>query len=157
MTPDISKSHSFVPLQFQASPWAAVPALILWSWSDSLFGSAGGVMGFLVLVCCLVIHELGHLALARANNVPVKAIGFSPLGSFIRRGRSESPTAELLISLAGPGASILLAIAFLVESSAMAHWLAHINLIIAGSNLLPVKGCDGYRALLALRAMLAGG
>ncbi len=156
MIPSIGKSLSFVPLQFQVSPWAAVPALILWSWSDSLFGSAGGVMGFLVLACCLVIHELGHLVLARANNVPVNAIGFSPLGSFIRRGRSESPTAELLISLAGPSASIVLAVAFLAGSSAMSHWLAHVNLIIAGSNLLPLKGCDGYRAFLAVRTIVTG-
>jgi hypothetical protein len=41
-------------LQIQASPWAAIPGLILWSWSDSLFGTFGGIAAFLVLVSSLV-------------------------------------------------------------------------------------------------------
>jgi len=141
-------------LQVQANPWAAGTALVLWSWSDSLFGTVGGITAFVVLVGSLVIHELGHIALARANNVPVKAIGFSPAGSYIRRERAPSPLAELAITLAGPAASVLLAIVFLSYSSATSHWLGRMNLVIAGSNLLPLKGCDGYRALLAVRSIL---
>jgi Zn-dependent protease len=160
MAPLIARAFNSVrlltSLQVQANPWAAVPALILWSWSDSLFGTVGGITAFVVLVGSLVIHELGHIALATANNVPVKAIGFSPAGSYIRRERAPSPLAELAITLAGPAASVLLAIVFLSGSSGTSHWLGKMNLVIAGSNLLPLKGCDGYRALLAVRAILLG-
>jgi Zn-dependent protease len=156
----IAKMLTFIrvlgSLQIQASPWATIPGLILWSWSDSLFGTFGGIAAFLVLVSSLVIHELGHIALAAANNVPVQALGFSPAGSYIKRASAKSPLVELGISIAGPMASMLLAILFLAGSSTISRWLGSMNLIIAGSNLLPVRGCDGHRAWVAMRKVIAG-
>ncbi len=74
------------------------------------------------------------------------ALGFSGVGTYIRRKQSQSYRSEFLISSAGPAASFVLAIVFWFAGGIIGEFLWNINLVIALSNLVPVRGTDGNRA-----------
>src|SRR5262249_32603652 len=106
----MSASKPLLPVAVQVSPWTAVTALILLIWSDSLFGSPVAIAATVLLLASLVFHELGHIVAASISKVPVSAIGFSAAGTYIRRQQARVPAIEMVISLAGPAASLGLAI-----------------------------------------------
>ncbi len=139
-------------LAVQVSPWAAVSILILLTWSGLMFGLPLALFATALLLASLVIHEFGHMAVAALHRVPVSAIGISAIGTYIRRKRARSRWAESAISLAGPLASFALAAVFGLANGNVYHWLAEMNLILAISNLVPMLGTDGDRALNAICA-----
>jgi Zn-dependent protease len=97
------------------------------------------------LLASLLLHELGHAATARVLGVNVKAMGLCVLGSYIRRAAANDGR-DAVIALAGP--LISLALAGLLWP--LAPWLASANVIVALSNLIPMSGTDGCRALKAM-------
>src|SRR6266567_5070868 len=102
----MNTSKPLLPIAVQISPWAAVTALILLVWSDYLFGSLIAVVATALLLASLVFHELGHIVAASIGKVPVSAIGFCAAGTYIRRQQARLPAIEMVISLAGPVASL---------------------------------------------------
>jgi stage IV sporulation protein FB len=137
-------------IAIRISPWAAITALILLIWSDSLFGSRVAIAATALLIASLVVHEIGHIVAASISKVRVNAIGISAAGTYIRRQRAASPWAESVISLAGPFVSLALAALFGQGNGHLYGWLAEMNLIVAMSNLIPIAGTDGDRALNAI-------
>jgi len=115
-----------------------------------------GLTAALLLVISVVAHELGHALTARAFGYQTRDITISLLGgcaSLIALPRKASQ--ELLTALAGPLVSFALAIlgacaiAFLPIEN---HWLyftfiylAWMNLMLGGFNLLPGFPLDGGR------------
>jgi hypothetical protein len=97
------------------------------------------------------LHEAAHVAMALANGLAVRRIGFSWIGPYVVRERSESGPVNAAVSLAAP--ALNLALAFLFWR--IAPEFAHINLqlaIISGFPCFPAS--DGKTALLALRGKL---
>ena len=143
-------SKALLPITVQVSPWAAISGLILFTWSDSLFGSRVAIIATTLLIASLLVHEIGHMIAASISKVAVSAIGISAAGTYIRRQRAASPLAESVISLAGPIVSLALATLFALGTGHVYSWLAEMNLIVAISNLVPIAGTDGDRALNAI-------
>ena len=142
----------------------AVIALVL---ASSLAGGVGwyaasvGVVGFLVSI---LVHEFAHALTARRYDVDTESIQLWALGG-IARLKSESPSAraEGWIAAAGPLASFALAGLFGAvwwwgtgadtagAFETMLFWLAIINALLGGFNLLPGAPLDGGRIVKAVR------
>jgi len=75
-----------------------------WDWLSSLVGMTGLLIGIL-------LHELGHALAARHFGIAVKRVVIWPLGGLSQLSRApEKPGQRLLISAAGPVASLLCAL-----------------------------------------------
>ena len=94
----------------------------------------------------LIVHEAAHLVAARMLGVRVKRVGITWRGPYVVREPGE-PVENACIALAGPVLNLLLAFVFWDAAPAFAR----VNLILGASNLIPIKGADGWRVLQAVR------
>lgn len=101
-----------------------------------------------LVLLCMLAHEVGHILVARHFHVPVRKIGFSWMGMYIRRARTTG-WSEVSICMAGATVNLVLAIAFWNVS----YWFALCNLMFGLVNILPITHSDGSHALAAIRAM----
>ncbi|HEY4302108.1 MAG TPA: site-2 protease family protein [Candidatus Didemnitutus sp.] len=136
-------------------------------------GGAAG-MGWQVLLVllffvCVVLHELGHSLTARRYGVQVPRILLMPIGGMAEFDRiPREPSAELLITIAGPAVNFVIFAAMLPffwstlmsdQTFSEQSWLgvgtllAAANLVMGIFNLLPVYPMDGGRILRALLAL----
>jgi hypothetical protein len=96
----------------------------------------------------IVLHEAAHVAVALANGLAVRRIGFSWIGPYVVRERSQSAAVNAAVSLAGPAANFALMLVFWWAAPQFA--LVNLELsIISGFPWLPAS--DGKAALRALR------
>lgn len=123
-----------------------------------------GVLTSILLFASVVAHELAHSLVAIRNGIPVKSITLFFLGGVAQITREAArPKTELLMAIAGPLCSLVLAgifgsIWFLVWGDSQQTfasdnpilWLASINLMLALFNLIPGFPLDGGRILRAL-------
>ncbi len=110
----------------------------------------------LSLLWSLAVHEYAHIAFARSLGYEIGALRLTPFGGELRLVENLEPRAELLISAAGPAASVVLAAAaalvadvFPALNGALAPFCAT-SLLLAVSNLIPAHPLDGGRMLAAL-------
>ncbi|MCA9763668.1 MAG: site-2 protease family protein [Gemmatimonadetes bacterium] len=123
-----------------------------------------------LLFLSVLLHEFGHIGAARHYGIPTPDVLLTPIGGLARIARMpERPREELVIALAGPlvtlvialvlGAGIALGIGggtFLpVSFDDVSLWtaLAWTNVVLLVFNLIPAFPMDGGRVL---RALLAG-
>jgi Zn-dependent protease len=129
------------------------------SWPPVLYWVMGAITA-VGLFASVLLHELGHSAVARGYGMPVLGITLFLFGGVARLGAdAPNPRAEFLISLAGPLVSLVLAILFFLlqplaafsEPVAGLMWyLAFINLSLFIFNLIPGYPLDGGQMLRAL-------
>ena len=93
----------------------------------------------------LLLHEAGHVCLARVLGLQVKRIGLSWCGPYIVR-ETGTPTADAIVSAAGPLVNLMLAAMMWGDRPTFAL----VNLVLGLTNLLPLPKCDGGRILRAL-------
>jgi Zn-dependent protease/CBS domain-containing protein len=160
-------------VQIDAS-WLLLAVLIMWSLAVAYFPSvvpglsgeaywwtaAAGLIG---LAASVIIHEFAHSLVARQYAMPIKGITLFIFGGIAEM--EEEPTSakgELLMSLAGPVTSLVLAAIFFGLEQAVGPvlggdhpftvvvgYLAFINLVLAVFNMLPAYPLDGGRVLRA--------
>jgi len=119
-----------------------------------------GVAGVVGLFASIVLHELSHSLVARRYGVPMKGITLFIFGGVAEMEREPpNPKAEFLMAIAGPIASLLIAIACLgsyrlaqalgwpVEIQGVAGYLAWLNGTLVVFNLVPAFPLDGGRVL----------
>jgi Zn-dependent protease/predicted transcriptional regulator len=149
--------------------WAALALLITWSLAKGLFpqhypgyssaaywwmGAAGAVGMFI----SIVFHEMFHSLVARRFGLPMKGITLFIFGGVAEMDdEPPSPKAEFWMAIVGPLSSIVLGGVFFVAGSfvgssavsvsAVLGYLAVINWVLAGFNLLPAFPLDGGRVL----------
>jgi Zn-dependent protease len=122
---------------------------------------------------CVVLHEFGHILMARRFGVKTRDVTLFPIGGVASMERvPEKPSQELLVALAGPAVNLMIAVSLLlflgttvtlndvfrldnVETS-FALRLAVANLVLMAFNLLPAFPMDGGRVLRALLAIRLG-
>ncbi|MEY9844724.1 Zn-dependent protease [Streptacidiphilus sp. BW17] len=121
----------------------------------------GGLVGALLLIASLVLHEVAHGVVARRAGTRVDDMTVWGLGGVTRIGRLHGPGRELLVALAGPVVSLLLAAATWGAGllalnvldwdvpAAVLIWTGVVNLLVAVFNLLPGAPLDGGRVLQA--------
>lgn len=88
----------------------------------------------------MILHEVGHLATARALGIDVKRVGISWKGMYVVREAGPA-AANLITTLAGPLFNLSLAMAW-----PLSRQFALVNVAFAVGNLLPIEGSDGQRA-----------
>ena len=128
---------------------------------------AEGLIWIATLFVCIVVHELSHSFVARRRHFSVRDIVLLPIGGVSEiSGLPGAPADELAIAIAGPLASVALALALalVAYASGAVMWpptifagaivsrLMWANLLLAGFNLVPTIPMDGGRVLRALLA-----
>jgi Zn-dependent protease len=119
-----------------------------------------GTVSSLGLFACVLLHEFSHCAVARKLGTPVRQITLFIFGGVSEMAQSESnsPSAELLTTIAGPLASLGLGLIFLAIAAVAKHtadrisiemlrYLYYVNFLLAGFNLIPAFPLDGGRVL----------
>jgi len=123
-----------------------------------------GILSVILIFLCVIIHEMAHSLVARSYGVKVKDIVLLPIGGVSEMEElPQKPKQEILVALAGPATSIVLALifyfAFLFFTPGVRSFkisifqgslflnLFFINLILAIFNLLPAFPMDGGRVL----------
>ena len=132
---------------------------------------ASSILFVVMLFAAVVLHELGHAAVAKRYGVRTSEIVLYPIGGVARIESIPGGKAELLISLAGPAVNAFLAVALfavLVATGApvlppdshpplvtggILQRLMEANFILALFNLIPAFPMDGGRILRALLSM----
>jgi Zn-dependent protease len=120
-----------------------------------------GIGVTLVFFASIFLHEFAHALAARVEKLQVVEIVLHPFGGLTRfRHEPQTPRAEFRIAIAGPAASLLLAVFFagltaaansggLDILAALLLLLALSNFLLAVFNLLPGYPLDGGRVLRA--------
>lgn len=110
------------------------------------------LVGWFLLACA--VHEGGHIWAIRSLGGGVESLRLTGLGAVLipRQDRVFTYGEECRIALAGPAASLLLA---LLAAPAL-QTLAGVSLALGLFNLLPLAPLDGGRVLGAVMSRLAG-
>ena len=102
------------------------------------------LVGWTILACA--VHEVGHLLAIRALGGRVEALRLTGLGAVMIPRGVFSYRDDGLAALAGPAASVLLALL----AAPVQETLAGVSLVLGLFNLLPIVPLDGGRILTAL-------
>jgi PDZ domain-containing secreted protein/Zn-dependent protease len=118
--------------------------------------------GALLFFASIVAHELGHALAAIREGMVIEGISLWVFGGVARlKGRFRSPGAEFRVAIAGPLVSAALVGVFTAAGAVAAglgaaepvvgtvSYLASINAILIGFNLVPALPLDGGRVLRA--------
>ena len=153
-------------------------ALVAW-WAYSAYTDGGSgaavqaVVFLLALFTCVLLHEFGHILMARRYGVRTPDVILLPIGGLARLERMpEEPRQELLIAAAGPAVTLAIALALFgvlritgapLDSAqlgpgqdGLAQQILWLNVALLLFNLLPIFPMDGGRMLRALLAMRIG-
>ncbi|MGH7508454.1 MAG: site-2 protease family protein [Gemmatimonadales bacterium] len=137
-----------------------------------LTGAISAALWLLALFGCILLHEFGHILMARRFGVRTPDVILLPIGGVARLERiPEEPRQELLIALAGPAVTAAIAVilyliltvsgadAGLGELSPERPFLAllmAVNVYLLLFNMIPAFPMDGGRVLRALLSSRMG-
>ncbi|NCF51923.1 CBS domain-containing protein [Gammaproteobacteria bacterium] len=154
--------------------WLLLALLISWSLGAGMFPeqypglsrTTYAWMGIAVAVAVffsIVFHEFSHSFVARRFGMTIRGITLFIFGGVAEMEQEPpNPRAELLMAIAGPVASFILAYVFLgiealgtaqgwpVPVTGVCYTIALINLTVAIFNLVPAFPLDGGRVLRAV-------
>ncbi len=125
---------------------------LIWGWRFAI--------GFVLLI---LVHELGHYVEARRQGLNPQLPVFIPfLGAYVAlRGQPFDPWRNALVSVAGPVAGGIGALACLVYGNAVGsdllRALAYAGFFLNLVNLIPIGILDGGHMLRSWRVLRAGG
>ena len=160
-------------VQVDAS-WIVIALLVTWSLATGYFPSSYedlapgsywlmGIVGAAGLFASIIFHEFWHSAVARHFGLPMKGITLFIFGGIAEMSQEpDRPKTEFLMAVAGPVASVFLGFGFYgLQSVAEAGgeptilggvlgYLAFINWLLAGFNILPAFPLDGGRILRSI-------
>ncbi len=141
-------------------------------WSMTHGGSAVASVLFLILVfACVVLHELGHAAMAQRFGVRTREIVLYPIGGVARLENIPGGWAELMIAIAGPAVNVAIAVVLSLVLAVLGPplpsapgavptglaglgWkLLAANVALFLFNLIPAFPMDGGRVLRAILAL----
>jgi Zn-dependent protease/CBS domain-containing protein len=152
--------------------WILIFVLLSWSLAQGFFPQLypgwdtvtywiTGLVAALLLFASVLVHELAHSLVAQARGMTVRSITLFIFGGVSNlEDEPEKPKTEFVMSIVGPLSSLALAGIFwgllhLVGDrqspvAATFSYLALINALLAGFNLLPGFPLDGGRVLRAI-------
>jgi len=154
--------------------WILLAVLITWQLSTLYFPAnvpdlrpyvywALGVEGALGIFASIIVHELGHAVVARRYGIPIRDITLFIFGG-VANMEEEPKRArdEFYMAIAGPVMSGIVAVLMLLLDVATRSvrpdapvlavfgYLAWMNALLAGFNMIPAFPLDGGRVLRAI-------
>lgn len=133
------------------------------------------IVFFLALFFCVLLHEFGHILMARRFGIRTPDVILLPIGGVARLERlPDEPKQEFLIALAGPAVTLLIALGIGlwlrsvseplvwpllgqgVEETGLWQALFYTNVALLAFNLIPAYPMDGGRVLRAVLAARIG-
>jgi len=143
------------------------------AWQQGGAAAARDSLVFIILLfVCVVLHEFGHILVARRYGIQAPEVTLLPIGGVASlQALPEKPSQEFAIAIAGPAVNFIIALVLLLlvgsfDSADLARLddprvsllarLADANLFLAIFNLIPAFPMDGGRVLRALLAMRLG-
>jgi len=164
--------------------WLLIFSLITWNlgtgfsalhpdW-EPLLSWGLGIVAALLLFASVLIHELAHSLISKAQGVPVRSITLHLFGGVSNIQREpDSPGSEFLMAILGPISSLVIGIGLLalagllvglgaalrnptqaLESSGplltLVLWLGSVNVSLGIFNLIPGFPLDGGRVLRSI-------
>jgi len=152
--------------------WIVVAVLVTWSLATAVFPKQYprlnphtywwmGLIAALGFFGSIILHEFCHSAVARRYGLQMKGITLFLFGGVAEMAQEPAtPKVEFMMAIAGPIASVVLALLFYaihaigrswpVEVLGVVGYLSWINWIVAAFNLIPAFPLDGGRVLRAL-------
>jgi len=154
--------------------WLIIFGLLSWSLASGYFPQRypdlpitaywiKAIIAALFLFGSVLVHELMHALMAQKLRVPIAGITLFALGGVSEmKQEPPSPSAEFLIAIVGPLASLVLAGFFWLvwraleregpdpSFAAIALYLVGLNTVVAVFNLLPAFPLDGGRMLRSI-------
>lgn len=151
--------------------WFVIFALVAWSLSSNIgpFGTITenvnerrglAVLSALLFFASVLLHELSHSLVARANGVPIRGITLFVFGGVSRfEGEPQTAPSAAWIAFVGPLTSLVLGGLFALAAGAfgedhrlgvVSRYLASANIALGVFNLLPAFPLDGGRVLHAI-------
>lgn len=159
--------------------------IIVWAVLEWGIGPGGGpaalalgLLFVLLIVASVIVHEFGHVMMARQYGVKVLDVTLWPFGGVARIEQiPAAPRGEAMISLAGPAMNLAIVVALLpplalialiggsdsllvgaqlfehITLTGLVTYVAVTNLMIMAFNMIPAFPVDGGRVL---RAALTG-
>ena len=108
------------------------------------------------LALAAAVHELGHAALFVGLGQRPRALRMDAAGLCFRCPTAGSEERELLRTLAGPAAGLLLGLVLRGSPEPFLRLAAGASLVLSGLNLLPASCLDGGRLMRSLAALAFG-
>ena len=121
-----------------------------------------GLLTTVLLFVSVLVHELAHATMARAEGLGTGNITLYMFGGLASlNGQPAQPSSEFKIAVVGPAASFLIGTIFFLADEAFLRGTTHraigqvlrhmgvVNWILAGFNILPGLPLDGGRVLRA--------
>ncbi|MBI1214777.1 MAG: CBS domain-containing protein [Alphaproteobacteria bacterium] len=122
-----------------------------------------GFMSLLGIFVSIIAHELAHAIIAEYYHMPIESITLFIFGGVAEmKGQPSHPKGEFLMAIAGPAMSALVGLFFWSSArffdiyvhpgagQKVLVYLADLNWMIAGFNMIPAFPLDGGRALRAV-------
>ncbi|MBX9741732.1 MAG: site-2 protease family protein [Beijerinckiaceae bacterium] len=156
-----------------------VTFLILLAWIGfSAFRTGGGeaaassVVFILALFLCVLLHEFGHIFMARRFGIATPDVTLLPIGGVASLERiPDKPREQLAVALAGPAVNVVIAFILIAilgtlapadisriddPSLGLVAKLASANIFLVVFNMIPAFPMDGGRVLHAVLSMNIG-
>ncbi len=152
--------------------WLLAFVIITWSLAQGYFPQVypgwnliiywvTGILAALLLFVSVLLHEITHSLVAQARGMPVHSITLFIFGGVSNlTEEAKRPGIEFTMAIAGPLASLVLAVIFwglahLISNqesplAAILNYLALINTILCVFNLIPGFPLDGGRVLRSI-------
>lgn len=123
--------------------------------------AAASLVGSVLLLTSLLLHESAHAATARRSGIQVDDVTLWAMGGMTRMGRPRTARSALAVAASGPLTSLLLGGVTLAAGTgvrtasgwevpaAVLIWLGWANLLLGVFNLLPAIPLDGGRVVQA--------
>jgi Zn-dependent protease len=152
--------------------WLLLAVLVAWTLAAGVFPALSpglapqnywwmAIAGAAGLFASIIFHEMAHALVARRYGIPIRGITLFIFGGVAEMdGEPENARSEFLMALAGPVASLTLALALFLlagwgretmpaAASGVFRYLAIINGALAVFNVIPAFPLDGGRMLRA--------
>jgi Zn-dependent protease len=122
-----------------------------------------GILTTMLLFVSVLVHELAHALMARAEGLGTGSITLYMFGGLASlNGQPAQPSSEFKIAVVGPASSFLIGTVFFLSDEVLLRGTTHlalgqvlrhlglVNWFLAGFNILPGLPLDGGRVLRAI-------